>query len=174
MVSLFEENSGVFPFGEQRQQFITRVDHTLRDGHHMFFRGNWSGQESDNTNFGALTARSRGRNSNVNDFAVAFGDTLVINPRWVSETRVGLGYHDFGVYPTDTFGPAIDIGAISFGRDFILPVRNLERSFQVRQNFRLGEFSGSGPSCPKTWRPTVSCRARDTRYASVSGSRKMS
>ena len=106
----------------------------------MFFRGNWSGQESDNTNFGALTARSRGRNSNVNDFAVAFGDTLVINPRWVSETRVGLGYHDFGVYPTDTFGPAIDIGAISFGRDFILPVRNLpvrnlERSFQVRQNF---------------------------------------
>ena len=135
VVSLFQENSGVFPFGEQRQQFITRVDHTLRDGHHMFFRGNWSGQESDNTNFGALTARSRGRNSNVNDFAVAFGDTLVINPRWVSETRVGLGYHDFGVYPTDTFGPAIDIGAISFGRDFILPVRNLERSFQVRQNF---------------------------------------
>ena len=59
----------------------------------------------------------------------------MIGPRWVSETRVGLGYHDFGVYPTDTFGPSIDIGAISFGRDFILPVRNLERFFQVRQNF---------------------------------------
>ena len=135
VVSLFEENSGTFPFGELRQQFIARVDHTLRDGHNMFFRGNWSGQGSDNINFGALTARSRGSNSNVNDFAVGFGDTLVINPRWVSETRVGLGYHDFGVYPTDTFGPAIDIGAITFGRDFILPVRNVERVFQVRQNF---------------------------------------
>ena len=135
VVSLFEENSGVFPFGELRQQFITRVDHTLRDGHNLFFRGNWTGQESDNTNFGALTARSRGRNSNVNDFAVAFGDTWVINPRWVSETRVGLGYHDFGVYPTDEFGPAISIGAITFGRDFILPTRVVERVFQVRQNF---------------------------------------
>ena len=107
VVSLFEENSGVFPFGELRQQFITRVDHTLRDGHNLFFRGNWTGQESDNTNFGALTARSRGRNSNVNDFAVAFGDTWVINPRWVSETRVGLGYHglrrvsDRRVWPCD-------------------------------------------------------------------------
>ena len=135
VVSLFEENSGVFPFGEARQQLSARVDHTLRDGHNMFFRGNWSGQGSDNSNFGALTARNRGSNSNVNDFAAAFGDTWVINPRWVSETRVGFGYHDFGVYPTDTFGPAIDIGAISFGRDFILPVRVVERVFQVRQNF---------------------------------------
>ena len=53
VVSLFEKNSGTFPFGEQRQQVITRVDHTLGDGHNMFFRGNWSGQESDNINFGA-------------------------------------------------------------------------------------------------------------------------
>ena len=135
VVSLFEENSGTFPFGELRQQFIARVDHVLRDGHNLFFRGNWNGQESDNSNFGALTARSRGSNSNVNDFAAAFGDTWVINPRWVSETRVGFGYHDFGVYPTDKFGPAIDIGAISFGRDFILPVRVVERVFQIRQNF---------------------------------------
>ena len=135
VVPLFEENSGVFPFGEQRQQLIARVDHTPRDGHNMFFRGNWTGQESDNTDFGALNARNSGRNSNVNDFGVAFGDTLVINPRWVSETRVGIGYHDFGVYPTDKFGPAISIGAITFGRDFLLPTRVLERVFQVRQNF---------------------------------------
>ena len=135
VVSLFEKNSGTFPFGEQRQQLSARVDHVLSAGHNLFFRGNWSGQESDNINFGALTARSRGSNSNVNDFAAAFGDTWVINPRWVSETRVGFGYHDFGVYPTDKFGPAIDIGAISFGRDFILPVRVVERVFQIRQNF---------------------------------------
>ena len=135
VVSLFEKNSGVFPFGELRQQFIMRVDHAPGDGHAMFLRGNWAGQESDNINFGALTARNRGSNSNAKDFALAFGDTWVIGPRWVSETRVGLGYHDFGVYPTDPFGPSIDIGAISFGRDFILPVRNLERFFQVRQNF---------------------------------------
>ena len=135
VLSLFETNSGVFPFGELRQQVIARIDHTPGGGHTLFVRGNWTGQDSDNINFGALTARNRGSNSNVKDFALALGDTWVINPQWVSETRLGLGYHDFGVYPTDTFGPAIDIGAVSFGRDFILPVRNIERFFQVRQNF---------------------------------------
>ncbi len=133
---LFAENSGIFPFSEDRGQFIARIDHSVRDGHNVFFRGNWTGQTGQNTEFGALTARSRGRNTSVNDFAVAFGDTYVITPRWVSETRVGLGYHDFGVYPTDPHGPSIDIqGFGNFGRDFLLPTRVVERVFQVRQNF---------------------------------------
>lgn len=136
VVSLYERNSGVFPFGEQRQQLLTRFDHTLAAGHNLFFRANWTGQDSENTNFGALIARSRGQNSTVRDFAVAVGDTLVINPRWVSETRLGIAYHDYGVYPTDRLGPTVDIrGFGSFGRDFILPVRTVERAFQVRQNF---------------------------------------
>ena len=136
VVSLFRENSGVFPFTEKRQQFMTRFDHTLRDGHNLFFRGNWTGQDSQNTDFGSLTAYSRGRNSNVKDFTLAVGDTLVISPQWVSETRLGIGYYDFGVYPTDELGPGIGIeGFGSFGRDFILPARIVERTWQVRQNF---------------------------------------
>ena len=136
VLELFDENSGVFPFSEDRGQLVARLDHSLRDGHNLFFRGNWTGQTGQNSEFGALTARSRGRNSNVNDFAVALGDTYVINPRWVSETRIGAGYHDFGVYPTDPHGPAVDIqGFGDFGRDFILPTRVVERVFQVRQNF---------------------------------------
>ena len=136
VVSLFRENSGVFPFTEKRQQFMTRFDHALRDGHNLFFRGNWTGQDSQNTDFGSLTAYSRGRNSDVKDFSLAVGDTLVISPQWVSETRLGIGYYDFGVYPTDPLGPAIGIeGFGSFGRDFILPARIVERTWQVRQNF---------------------------------------
>ena len=38
VVSIFEKNSGVFPFSEERQQFVGRVDHTLRDGHNTFIR----------------------------------------------------------------------------------------------------------------------------------------
>ena len=133
---LFEENSGVFPFSEKRQQLLARADHTLEDGHNIFFRANWTGQEGEGTEFGALSARSRGQNTSVTDFAVALGDTYVINPQWVSETRVGAGYHDFGTYPTDTDGPGIDISGFGlFGRDFILPTRVTERVFQVRQNF---------------------------------------
>ena len=133
---LFEENSGVFPFSELRQQFITRVDHSFDESHTIFFRGNWTGQDGQNTDFGALTALSRGRMTSVNDFALAFGDTYVINSKWLSETRIGAGYHDFGIYPTDPHGPAISISGFGyFGRDLLLPTRVVERIMQVRQNF---------------------------------------
>ena len=136
VTELFEDNSGVFPFSELRQQFITRVDHTFSEDHNMFFRGNWTGQDGQNTDFGALTARSRGRNTGVKDFAVALGDTYVINSKWLSETRIGAAYHDFGVYPTDPHGPAISISGFgAFGRDFILPTHVVERVLQFRQNF---------------------------------------
>ena len=136
VVSRFERNSGVFPFSEERQQLLARFDHTLRDGHNIFVRGNAAFSSNENTNFGALTARDRGHNSEGTDFSVVFGDTYVISPQWVSETRLGFGYHDQGNYPTDSHGPSIDIqGFGNFGRDLILPARILERVYQVRQNF---------------------------------------
>ena len=136
VVARFEENSGVFPFAEDRQQVIARFDHTLRDGHNIFLRANGTFQDNQNTAFGALTALNRGHNSGVTDFSLAFGDTYVISPQWVSETRFGFGYHDFGSYPTDPHGPSIDINGFgNFGRDLILPVRVVERVYQARQNF---------------------------------------
>ena len=136
VVSLFESNSGVFPFSEQRQQFLARIDHTVRDGHNLFLRGNWTGQDNENTSFGSLVGYTRGRIGKINDFSIALGDTLVIGPRWVSETRLGLAYHDAGSYPTDPYGPSIDINGFGFfGRDFILPGRVVERAWQLRQNF---------------------------------------
>ena len=136
VVSLFERNSGVFPFSEGRQQFLARIDHKVRDGHDLFLRGNWTNQDSQNTSFGSLIGVSRGRNNSTNDLSAAIGDTLVLGSNWVSETRLGLAYHDFGVYPTDPHGPGIDINGFGFfGRDLILPTRVVERAWQVRQNF---------------------------------------
>ena len=136
LVSLFEENSGVFPFSELRQQIVARLDHALRDGHNTFFRGNWTGTDSDNTSFGELNARNRGYNRTLDEFSLAFGDTVVISPKWVSETRLGFSYHDSGSTPYDPKGPSIEIAGFgNFGRDFFLPVRGVERVYQVRQNF---------------------------------------
>ena len=62
----------------------------------------------------------------------------MISPQWISETRLGLAYHDAGSYPTDPYGPSIDINGFGFfGRDFILPGRVVERAWQLRQNFTL-------------------------------------
>ncbi len=136
VVELFEANSGVFPFTERRHQVITRLDHTFWDGHNGFFRANTTQQRSENSNFGALLGLSRGFNQNVSDFAIGLGDTYAISPKWVSESRLGLGYHDFGTYPNDPHGPGIDINGFGlFGRDLILPARVVERVFQLRQNF---------------------------------------
>ncbi|MCY4594708.1 MAG: carboxypeptidase regulatory-like domain-containing protein [Bryobacterales bacterium] len=136
IVSRFDRNSGVFPFSEERQQFLARVDHTVRDGHNLFFRGNATLRSNQNTSFGALTAFDRGHNSEAKDYSLVLGDTYVISPQWVSETRFGFGYHDEGSYPVDPHGPGIDINGFgNFGRDFILPARVVERVYQVRQNF---------------------------------------
>ena len=146
VVSLFEDNSGVFPFAEGRQQVLGRLDHNVRDGHNIFMRFNWTGQEAENTQFGSLVAYNRGRNSHTSDFALGLGNTVVMDPRWISETRLGLSYHDFGVFPTEPHGPSIDINGFGqFGRDFILPGRVVERGWQARQNFT--RFSG-----PHTYR----------------------
>ena len=136
VISLVEENSGVFPFSEQRQQFLVRVDHTLRDGHNIFIRGNWTGEDSENTSFGSLVGYTRGHGNTVSDYALAVGDTLVISPQWISETRLGLAHHEAGAFPSDPHGPSIDINGFGFfGRDFILPAEVEERVWQVRQNF---------------------------------------
>ncbi len=136
VVELFESNSGVFPFSERRHQVITRFDHTFSDGHNGFFRANTTQQRSDNGNFGALLGLSRGYSQDISDFAIGIGDTYVISPKWVSETRFALGYHDFGTFPNDPHGPGVDIAGFGFfGRDLILPARIVERVFQLRQNF---------------------------------------
>lgn len=59
-MSLSEENSGVFPFSEERQQFVTRLDHALGGGHNVFLRGHWTGNQSANRAVGELKARNRG------------------------------------------------------------------------------------------------------------------
>ena len=136
VVPLFEENSGVFPFSEERQQVVMRLDHTLREGHSLFLRGNWTGSDSDNTSFGELSARNRGSDSNQSEFSLALGDTIVISPKWVSETRMGFAYRDSGSRPYEPYGPTIEIAGFGiFGRDFFLPIRGVERVYQVRQNF---------------------------------------
>ena len=136
VVELFEENTGVFPFSEHRQLMSARADHSFTDGHNLFVRLTSTFGDAENRDFGPLAGRSSGRSETIRDLAIALGDTFVINPSWVSETRLGVAYHDRGILPTDPFGPSISIeGYGSFGRALLLPVRNIERVCQVRQNF---------------------------------------
>ena len=139
----FDENSGTFPFSEDRTQAMLRLDHRFSDTHNLFFRTNWTGGINESAQFGALIARNRGRDIDSRDASFVLSDTWVINPEWISETRVAFGYNKLALTPVDPNGPALDIAGFGFfGRDWLLPSSTIERSWQLQQN--LTRIRGRG------------------------------
>lgn len=135
-LALFNRNSGNFPFAETSNQVSLRIDHHFSPADTMFIRGNYTGSDNQNAQFGALIAFNRGRSLNTFDGGFTVNNTYLFSPRWVSETRAMFDYFRLGVLPTDPFGPDITItGYGSFGRDLFLPSTTFERHFQLQQNF---------------------------------------
>ncbi|MDX2152552.1 MAG: carboxypeptidase regulatory-like domain-containing protein [Bryobacteraceae bacterium] len=136
--SLFNRNSGRFPFSEDSQMFSARLDHRFSDSHNAFLRANWSDINQSNAQFGALIAYNRGRSNGQWDGTVMFNDSLVLSPKWVVETRAMYNYNRLDVIPTDPNGPEINItGYGFFGRDIFLPSTSYERHYQILQNWNF-------------------------------------
>jgi hypothetical protein len=138
VVSLFNRNSGTFPFSEDTQNFSLRLDHRLSDRHQVYSRFNISTSDQQNSQFGALVAYDRGRSFKQWDATGMLSDSLVLGRGWVVDTRLMYNYNTLRVVPTDPFGPELNItGAGFFGRDIFLPANNYERHYQVLQNWNL-------------------------------------
>ncbi len=136
VTQLFASNSGTFPFSETANVFSGRLDHRFSDNHSIFLRSNSTFNPQENSNFGALEGFNRGRRLNVQDTSLALGDTWVINPRLIMETRLMFGYNKLVVEPNDANGPEININGFGFfGRQIFLPYGGIERHYQVLQNF---------------------------------------
>ncbi|MDX1983726.1 MAG: carboxypeptidase regulatory-like domain-containing protein [Bryobacteraceae bacterium] len=136
LVRLFTENSGVFPFYEDQTTFGIRLDHRFSDRHNAFFRGNTTKIAQENANFGALDGYNRGRLIEQSDATAMVSDTFLFNPRWLMETRLMFNYNTFDVTPNDPLGPELNITGFGlFGRQIFVPFANIERHYQVIQNF---------------------------------------
>lgn len=134
-LKLFEESSGAFPFSGTSTQTSVRLDHRFGDYHNLFIRGSFAEDRAENTEFGALTAQSRGRTADLSDATLVVNDTFVFNPKWVLETGVMFSYGTIEVTPTDPIGPELNIEGFGFfNRDIFLPSRTIERHWQLRQN----------------------------------------
>lgn len=134
-VSLFQSNSGVFPFRETQPQMVLKFDHSFSPRHFAFLRDNWTNGTSDNTQFGALIGFNRGRRIEQFDHTTVLSDTFVISPQKVNQFRFSWGYNTLSVIPVDPIGPEIDItGYGFFGRDIFLPSKNVERGYQFQEN----------------------------------------
>lgn len=136
VVSLFNRNSGTFPFSEGTQNFSVKLDHRFSDRHGIYGRYNVAASDQQNSQFGALVAYDRGRSFKQWDTTAMLSDSIVLGPAWVVETRLMYNYNTLRVVPTDPFGPELNItGAGFFGRDIFLPAYNYERHYQVLQNW---------------------------------------
>ena len=133
-LALFRANTGEFPFSETSQQASIRLDHRFHSRHSVFLRGNITKLFTPQTDFGALVAADRGYSRQMLDGTGAIGDTLVISPRWLSETRASFSYNFHRVFPVDRNGPQIDIAGYGlFGRPIYLPSQNIQRHYQFDQ-----------------------------------------
>ncbi len=136
LVRLFTVNSGVFPFGENLTNFGMRFDQRFSARHDAFFRANTATSYLQNSSYGALDAYNRGRSIETRDATAMLGDTLMLRPNWLMETRLMFNYNTLGIDPLDPNGPEINIGGFGlFGRQIFLPYYGIERHYQVTQNF---------------------------------------
>jgi hypothetical protein len=136
VVSLFNRNSGNFPFGEDSAYYSAKLDHRFSDNHNLFLRGNLTDSAATNAQFGALVAFNRGRSLAAYDATAMVNDSLVLSPRWVVETRAMFNYNKLKFEPVDPFGPEINITGFGFfGRDIFLPFLDYERHIQALQNW---------------------------------------
>lgn len=136
VASLFERNSGVFPFGTEITQGSLRVDANLSNGRKLFFRGNAAHQDLQNSRFGAQSGYTRGNSTEALGGTALVSYTQHYNPHWTGISRLAFAYDGVSMRPNDPLGPAIDISGFgSFGRDQIYPFQKYERHFQLQQGF---------------------------------------
>lgn len=138
VTSLFDTNSGTFPFREDTQSLVAKWDHRFSDTHSLFVRANWADSAQTNSQFGALVAYNRGRAYDGWDGTTMLSDTLLLGSRIVVESRLMFNYNHIYFTPTDPFGPEQNITGFGFfGRDIFLPSRTYERHYQAMQNWNL-------------------------------------
>ncbi|HEX2488168.1 MAG TPA: carboxypeptidase regulatory-like domain-containing protein, partial [Blastocatellia bacterium] len=135
-VNLFTNASGQFPFDESQTQFSSRVDHNFSERSTGYLRFNVTDGNFENQAAGALTAVSRGRKVSVFNGGVVGSHNYQFSPTAFNELKLQYSYTRAGFFTNDPFGPEINIeGFGNFGRDIFLPSENIERHYDIYDNF---------------------------------------
>jgi len=133
-LALFQSNSGTFPYSENNNQFLAKLDHRFTTNHNAFLRLNFSDGQSGNALIGALLAYNRGRDVRQKDYTAVLSDTLILGQHWIAETRGMFSHYTLDVETIDPNGPSLDIAGYGFfGRDIFLPSKIIERHWQASE-----------------------------------------
>ncbi len=135
-IQLFTNASGQFPFDESQTQFSSRLDHNFNERSSGYLRFNVTDGNFENQAAGALTAVSRGRQVSVFNGGVVGSHNYQFSPTAFNELKLQYSYTRAGFFTNDPFGPEINIeGSGNFGRDIFLPSENIERHYDIYDNF---------------------------------------
>jgi hypothetical protein len=138
VTNMFTKNSGTFPFSEGVNLFSVKLDHRISERQNIYFRGNLSTNDTQNSQFGALIGYNRGRSFNQWDGTGMIDHSLLIGNNLVVETRFMFNYNNFKVNTIDPYGPELNVAGYGFfDREIFLPSYNWERHYQIMQNWNL-------------------------------------
>ena len=129
-------STGIYDNPVDSLNVLAKVDHQFSGRDQFSVRYSRYGVTASNSRgAGGLSAFTASSNLDNVDQAVAIGNTLLLTPRTVLETRAQFAHGDLEAPPSDLIGPAVSIaGVASFGTSSNSPTGRLNRMYQIVNN----------------------------------------
>lgn len=129
-------STGNYPNPVDTHNLLAKVEHQFSSRNQFSIRYSRYGVSATNARgAGALTAFTASSNLDNVDQAVAIGNTLILSPHTVLETRAQFAHGDLSAPPSDLIGPAVSIAGIAtFGTSSSSPTGRLNKMYQVVNN----------------------------------------
>jgi outer membrane receptor protein involved in Fe transport len=125
-------STGVYPNPVETTLGLAKLDHAA-GRHQLSLRYSFYRVNAENSRgAGGLSAPTASAGLANVDHALSLGDTWVLSPRTVAETRVQLAHGDLDAPPTDPVGPAVNIaGVAAFGTSSTSPTGRVNRLLEA-------------------------------------------
>src|SRR5699024_2715248 len=115
---------------------LTKIDHQFSGRDQFSIRySRYDVTATNSRGAGGLSATTASSNLDNADQSVAIGNTLILSPRTVLETRAQLARSDLQAPPSDLIGPTVSIaGVATFGTSSTSPTGRVNRAYQIVNN----------------------------------------
>lgn len=129
-------STGIYSNPIDTHNVLAKLDHQFGGRDQFSVRYSRYGVSAANSRgAGGLSAFTASSNLDNIDQAVAIGNTLILSPRTVLETRAQFAHGDLEATPSDPIGPAVSIaGVATFGTSSSSPTGRLNKMYQVVNN----------------------------------------
>lgn len=129
-------STGIYSNPVDTHNVLAKLDHRFSGRNQFSMRYSRYGASASNSRgAGGLSAFTASSNLENADQAVAIGNTLILSPRTVLETRAQFAHGSLEAPPSDLIGPTVSIaGVATFGTSSTSPTGRLNKTYQIVNN----------------------------------------